>query len=221
MTARQRRPRGATILELMISMVILTGVIVVFATVFPSGYRLNAANLRQNKAASLASAVLEEIKALPFADATFENGQPSQIFTVAALAPTAVQNGWPGVRVTNTNPPDNTQPIVTDFGSPIGTVNFPHTVITVGTPQPSLPGDQGIFTLPIQPADTPAGVTGIDVHVSAMDLRNGNPVTLPALSMMTATIRVTVAWSETRQTGGVVENKSVTLTGYVSRNVSQ
>ncbi|HEY4000306.1 MAG TPA: hypothetical protein VGO93_15635 [Candidatus Xenobia bacterium] len=215
------RSAGVTILELMVCMVILTGVIIVFATVFPSGYRLGLANLNEHKAASLASSILEEVKGRPFSDANFEAGYAATNFVIETFVANTNQSGWPGVTVVNTNPPADTQPIVTKFPTNpmVAPQNFPRTVVTVGVPQPQWPGDQGVFTLPIKPTDTPAGVTGIDVRLAGVDLRNGNWAQLPnANTIITTTIRVTIAWTETRQTGRASINKSVTMTGYVSKN---
>jgi len=52
-----------SLLEIMVSLCITTIVIIAFAAVFPGGYRLNYANLNQNKASSLAASVAEEIRA--------------------------------------------------------------------------------------------------------------------------------------------------------------
>jgi len=45
-------------------MSLMTVVIVAFASVFPAGYKLNYANLQQNKAAGLANAIAEELRAI-------------------------------------------------------------------------------------------------------------------------------------------------------------
>jgi type II secretory pathway pseudopilin PulG len=62
-----KRNRGISILEIMMAMSLMTVVIVAFATVFPSGYRLNFSNLNQNKAAGLANSVVEELRGLDMA----------------------------------------------------------------------------------------------------------------------------------------------------------
>lgn len=43
---------------------VITVVIIAFATVFPSGYRLNLSNFNQNKASGLASSVIEELRGM-------------------------------------------------------------------------------------------------------------------------------------------------------------
>lgn len=61
--AKRRGARGITILEIMMAFSVMAIVIVAFASVFPAGYRLNFANLNQNKAISLANSVAEELRA--------------------------------------------------------------------------------------------------------------------------------------------------------------
>jgi len=43
---------------------VITVVIIAFATVFPSGYRLNFSNFNQNRASSLANSVIEELRGI-------------------------------------------------------------------------------------------------------------------------------------------------------------
>lgn len=64
MRIRKRRSPGVSILEICMSFSVITVVIIAFATVFPSGYRLNFANMNQNKASSLASSVIEELRGI-------------------------------------------------------------------------------------------------------------------------------------------------------------
>jgi type II secretory pathway pseudopilin PulG len=58
------RGRGITLLEILFACSLLSVAIIAFATVFPSGYRLNLANINQNQAASIANTVAEEIRSL-------------------------------------------------------------------------------------------------------------------------------------------------------------
>lgn len=61
--------RGYSILEILITIVLLTTVILAMATVFPSGYRLNQKNRNFTKAAEAANGIMEEINNLPFSGA--------------------------------------------------------------------------------------------------------------------------------------------------------
>ncbi len=63
---RNGKPRGISILEIMFAFSLLTVVIIAFATVFPSGYRLNYSNLNQNRALGIANAVAEELRNVSF-----------------------------------------------------------------------------------------------------------------------------------------------------------
>ena len=62
---RQKTDKGMSLLELLISLVIILVIIMTFAMVFPTGMRLNAANLRTNKGMEIASGTIEEIKNMP------------------------------------------------------------------------------------------------------------------------------------------------------------
>lgn len=56
---------GLSLIEILISIVMIMLIIMAFAMVFPSGMRLNATNLRANKATEIANGVIEEIKNMP------------------------------------------------------------------------------------------------------------------------------------------------------------
>lgn len=60
-----RRHPGFTLLEIMMALSLMSVVIIAFAAVFPSGYRLNFSNLNQSKAASLAGAIAQQISNAP------------------------------------------------------------------------------------------------------------------------------------------------------------
>lgn len=64
MKDRHRR-RGITLLEIMIAMSLMSVVLIAFASVFPSGYRLNFSNLNQSKAAGFATGITEQIANFP------------------------------------------------------------------------------------------------------------------------------------------------------------
>lgn len=63
---RKGRQRGISLLEIMITIVLLTTVLITFAAVYPSGYKLNRKTARASQAAKAATAVAEEVQALPF-----------------------------------------------------------------------------------------------------------------------------------------------------------
>jgi prepilin-type N-terminal cleavage/methylation domain-containing protein len=61
-----RFQRGLSLLEILIAMVLLSTVMMAFAMVFPSGYRLTLRNDNEAKAVKLAQAIIGEITNLPF-----------------------------------------------------------------------------------------------------------------------------------------------------------
>lgn len=64
----QRRPqsqRGLTLLEIMVTMVLLVLVVTSFAVVYPSGFRLHRKSRLSTTAAQTARSVLNELKSLP------------------------------------------------------------------------------------------------------------------------------------------------------------
>ena len=63
-----RRPPGLSLLELLFALSLLTVVLVAFAAVYPSGYRLNRKSARATVAAKTAAAVAAEFQSLPFFD---------------------------------------------------------------------------------------------------------------------------------------------------------
>jgi hypothetical protein len=60
--------RGLSLLELLFTISLLTVVLVVFAAVYPSGYKLNRKSAKANVAVSTASAIAAEVQGLPFLD---------------------------------------------------------------------------------------------------------------------------------------------------------
>ena len=63
---RSRRRVGLSLLELLFAISLLTVVLVAFAAVYPSGYKLNRKSARATTAAKTAAAVAAEIQSLPF-----------------------------------------------------------------------------------------------------------------------------------------------------------
>lgn len=58
--------RGISLLELMITIVLLSTVLIAFAAVYPAGYKLNRKSQRATVGAQLATALAEEVRQLPF-----------------------------------------------------------------------------------------------------------------------------------------------------------
>ena len=65
MPSRGKRTAGLSLLEVMITMVLLVLVVTSFATIYPSGFRLHRKSRMSNQAAQAARAVLSELKNLP------------------------------------------------------------------------------------------------------------------------------------------------------------
>jgi Tfp pilus assembly protein PilW len=63
--AERKRESGLSLLEIMITMVLLLLVITSFATIYPSGFRLHRKSKMSTQAAQSARAVLNELKSLP------------------------------------------------------------------------------------------------------------------------------------------------------------
>lgn len=62
------RPRGLSLLEILISMALLVLVVTTFAVIYPSGYRLHRKSRMSTDAAQAARAVVSELKSLPLTD---------------------------------------------------------------------------------------------------------------------------------------------------------
>jgi type II secretory pathway pseudopilin PulG len=62
---RRKSESGLSLLEIMITMVLLLLVITSFATIYPSGFRLHRKSKMSTQAAQSARAVLNELKSLP------------------------------------------------------------------------------------------------------------------------------------------------------------
>lgn len=94
---RRRRAasdRGLSLLEILISMVLLVLVITSFAVIYPSGFRLHRKSRMSTDAAQAARAVLSELKSLPLTD---ESGGLSLAYLATnGYDPTdAVVDGFP------------------------------------------------------------------------------------------------------------------------------
>ncbi len=63
-----RDVRGLSLLEVMVSMALLVSVLVSFAVIYPSGFRLHRKSRMSTDAAQAARAVLNELKSLPLTD---------------------------------------------------------------------------------------------------------------------------------------------------------
>ncbi len=63
---RRGRSRGLTLLEILVTLTLLTTTLVAFAAVYPAAFKLNRKTQRSVQAAELAGAVAEELRTLPF-----------------------------------------------------------------------------------------------------------------------------------------------------------
>ncbi len=97
----QQNRRGISLLELMITIVLLSTVLIAFAAVYPAGYKLNRKSQRATIGAQLATAVAEEVRQLPF-----DSANPTQptLFQLSQLTQ-AGQLPASGVIKTEIKPP--------------------------------------------------------------------------------------------------------------------
>ncbi|MCE7873976.1 prepilin-type N-terminal cleavage/methylation domain-containing protein [bacterium CPR1] len=93
--------RGLSLLELMVTIVLLSTVLIAFAAVYPAGYKLNRKSQRATQAAQLATAVAEEVRQLPFDSVNPAQASLFQLsqFTQSGVLPPA------GVIKTELKPP--------------------------------------------------------------------------------------------------------------------
>lgn len=63
---RRRGQRGLSLLEVLITLMLLSTTMVAFAAVYPAAFKLNRRSSRAVQAAELAGAVAEELRTLPF-----------------------------------------------------------------------------------------------------------------------------------------------------------
>lgn len=66
------RPGGLTLMEILITIVLVTTVLISFAMVYPFGYRLRQKAFRGTQAANVAAAVAEEVRNLPMDNADLD-----------------------------------------------------------------------------------------------------------------------------------------------------
>ena len=76
-----RKKAGLSLLELLFTIGLLTIVLVAFAAVYPSGFRLNRKSARATIAAETAAAVAAEIQGLPFFDERVVKDPPLSTLT--------------------------------------------------------------------------------------------------------------------------------------------
>ena len=72
---RHTRRQALSLLEILFTIGLLTVILVAFAAIYPSAYRLNRKSARATVAAKTCSAVAAEILALPFFPSTFTSNQ--------------------------------------------------------------------------------------------------------------------------------------------------
>lgn len=70
-----QKSRALSLLEVLFTLGLLTVILVAFAAIYPSAYRLNRKSAKATIAAKTSSAVAAEILALPFDPPTFNAGQ--------------------------------------------------------------------------------------------------------------------------------------------------
>ena len=95
---RRKSESGLSLLEIMITMVLLLLVITSFATIYPSGFRLHRKSKMSTQAAQSARAVLNELKSLPL---TREDGGLSLAYlaTNGYTAGDATLDGFPKTEI--------------------------------------------------------------------------------------------------------------------------
>lgn len=79
-----KKSRGLSLLELLFAMSLMTVILVAFAAVYPSGYRLNRKSAKATLASKTAAAVAAEFLSLPFFDDRPPGSSPP-VFTLASL----------------------------------------------------------------------------------------------------------------------------------------
>lgn len=64
------RQKGVSLLEILVSLMLLCSVMMTFAMVFPSGYRLNLKNRMESKASKIANGIANKIQNVDFVGAS-------------------------------------------------------------------------------------------------------------------------------------------------------
>lgn len=88
MMGRRRGQKGLSLLEVLITLMLLTTTMVAFAAVYPAAFKLNRRTSRSVQAAELAGAVSEELRTLPFNKPNANSSGMSGLFLEDFLA------GW-------------------------------------------------------------------------------------------------------------------------------
>lgn len=142
-----RRRRGLSLLELLVTMILLTIVLITFAAVYPSGYRLNRKSAKATVAAQTATAIIDEIQNLPL---TNEGGGLS--LTLLADIPwtsdAAEYENFPATEIpSDFFLEDTTGIVVTSYdlntsGAPTDLSVFASIQVTVAYREPETRGDE-------------------------------------------------------------------------------
>lgn len=85
--SRLHRKRGLTLLEVLVTLMLLTTTLVAFAAVYPAAFKLNRKSQRSVQAAEIAGAVAEELRVLPF-------NKPNSTTTGGLFLEDFVISGW-------------------------------------------------------------------------------------------------------------------------------
>lgn len=188
MPFRRSAVAGESLLELLMSLAIFSAVVVVFATVFPGGYRLNQTNLRESKATHLTTAVVDELLNMPFTelelmvDGAAGGGWPANT-TRFALFPAAV-DGIDFQRVSAGELPKKPRIYyLPEKSLPVGSTSPTiNKGIKVTVKEEKLPA----FVDPLQPAFEPLlKIADIEVAIYWYEARN-NALELRSLSVQAA-----------------------------------
>ncbi|MCA9797481.1 MAG: hypothetical protein KC910_36970 [Candidatus Eremiobacteraeota bacterium] len=144
---RTRRNRGLSLLEILITIMLLTVVVLTFAAIYPSGYRLNRKSAKATLAAQTANAIAEEIQNLPLtndagglslafmADNPYQAGTgPYVNFPRTEIPPGFVLEDVTGIKVT-------TYDLVTG-GVPTDLAVFANVQVTIGFKEERTRGDE-------------------------------------------------------------------------------
>ncbi len=84
---RRGRNGGLTLLEVLVTLTLLTTTLVAFAAVYPAAFKLNRKTQRSVQAAELAGAVAEELRTLPF-------NRPTALTSGGLFLEDFVDPGW-------------------------------------------------------------------------------------------------------------------------------
>ena len=88
-----RSRRALSLLEILFTLGLLTVILVAFAAIYPSAYRLNRKSAKANVAAKTASAVAAELLAMPFNKLRDTDTTPNLLdFSDPALGPALMHN---------------------------------------------------------------------------------------------------------------------------------